>query len=204
MSDGISTLSLIPPQFTTPQPEAAIAEPIIPPISAWLELEGSPMSHVMRFQVIAPTRPAMTISSVIASWSMMPFAIVAATATETNAPAKLRTAALATATRGLSARVDTLVAIELAVSWKPFVKSKNSAIATTATRVRFIYARPVPVSDFSPTPAGERPAVGVRLKSDTGFPHCSAGMLPQAFLTTMFAITFAAVSQLSSARSSRS
>ncbi len=174
-SDGISTLSLIPSQFTTPQPEAAIAEPIIPPISAWLELEGSPMSHVTRFQVIAPTRPAITTSSVIASWSTMPFAIVAATATETNAPAKLRTAALKTATRGLSARVETLVAIELAVSWKPFVKSKNSAMATTATRVRFIC-----VSSSRRVRAG------------------------YAFLTTMFAITFAAVSQLSSARSSRS
>jgi hypothetical protein len=78
----------------------------------------------------------MTTSSVIAFWSTMPFAIVAATAIETNAPAKLSTAALATAMRGLSARVETLVAIELAVSWKPFVKSKNSATATTATSVR--------------------------------------------------------------------
>ena len=68
----------------------------------------------------------------IASWSTIPFAIVAATAIETNAPAKLSTAALATAARGLSARVETLVAIELAVSWKPLVKSKNSATATTA------------------------------------------------------------------------
>ena len=38
-------------------------------------------------------------------------------------------------TFGLSARVETLVAIELAVSWNPFVKSKKSATATTATSV---------------------------------------------------------------------
>jgi hypothetical protein len=50
------------------------------------------------------------------------------------------------------------------VSWKPFVKSKNSATATTATSVT-----------------------------------CS--IAGYAFLTTMFAITFAAVSQASSARS---
>jgi hypothetical protein len=50
------------------------------------------------------------------------------------------------------------------VSWKPFVKSKNSATATTATSV---------------------------ICSTAGY----------AFLTTMFAITFAAVSQASSARS---
>jgi hypothetical protein len=39
--------------------------------------------------------------------------------------------------RGLSARVETLVAIEFAESWNPFVKSKKRAIATTAQRVRF-------------------------------------------------------------------
>jgi hypothetical protein len=43
-----------------------------------------------------------------------------------------RTAALRTAARGESARVETDVAIEFAVSWKPFVKSKKSATATTA------------------------------------------------------------------------
>jgi hypothetical protein len=51
------------------------------------------------------------------------------------------------------------------VSWKPFVKSKKRATATTAQSV-----------------------------ASTG----------QAFLTTMLAIVFAAVSQLSSAPSSRS
>ena len=75
---------------------------------------------------------------------------------------------MATAIRGVNARVETLVAIELAVSWKPFVKSKKRATATTATRVRSIHLR------------------------------------VYAFLTTMFAITFAAVSHASSARSSAS
>jgi hypothetical protein len=45
-------------------------------------------------------------------------------------------AALTTASRGERARVETLVAIEFAVSWKPFVKSKKSAVAMTATSVR--------------------------------------------------------------------
>jgi len=48
----------------------------------------------------------------------------------------LSIAAVNTASRGERARVETLVAIELAVSWKPFVKSKKSATATTVTRVR--------------------------------------------------------------------
>ena len=102
---------------------------------AWLELEGRPRYHVTRFQVIAPTSPARTTSSVITSALTIPVAIVAATSSETNAPRTLRKAALMTAARGDRARVETLVAIEFAVSWNPFVKSKNSATATTATRV---------------------------------------------------------------------
>ena len=135
-SDGTSTLSTSPCHWTTSRPAAAIADPTTPPMSAWLELEGRPMYHVIRFHVIAPTRPARTMSSVIASESTRPLAIVAATLKETNAPAKLRTADMRTASRGESARVETLVAIEFAVSWKPFVKSKKSATATTATSVR--------------------------------------------------------------------
>jgi hypothetical protein len=80
----------------------------------------------------------MTTSSVIASGTTIPLAIVAATSSETNAPTTLRIAALITAARGERARVETLVAIELAVSWKPLVKSKKSATATTATSVSSI------------------------------------------------------------------
>ncbi len=122
---------------------------------------------MIRFQVIAPTSPARRMFSVIASGSTIPLATVAATLNEMNAPAKLSTAAIATAFRGDSALVETLVAIEFAVSWKPFVKSKKSATATTATSVR---------------------------SSTDGY----------AFLTRMLAITLAAVSQASSARSSAS
>ena len=128
----MSTLSFSPSHWTTPKPSAATAEPTIPPMSAWLELEGSPRYQVMRFHVIAPTRPARTMSSVMTPWSTIPLAIVAATSKDTNAPRKFRIAALMTAVRGESARVETEVAIELAVSWNPFVKSKNNATATTA------------------------------------------------------------------------
>ncbi len=165
-SPGRTTFSQTPSHWMTSQPAAAIAAPEMPPISAWLELDGSPRNQVTRFQLIAPTRPASTTLSVTASGSTMPVAIVAATAIETNAPAKFRTAASATAVRGVSARVETLVAIALAVSWNPLVKSKKSATATTATSVRSSTARG-----------------------------------PQAFFTTMFAMTFAAVSHASSARS---
>ena len=136
ISDGFSTFCQMPAHSTTLQPCAMIAEPMTPPISAWLELEGNPRYHVTRFQVIAPTRPARRMSRVITSGSTIPLAMVAATLKEMNAPTKLRMAAMATAARGESARVETLVAIELAVSWKPFVKSKNNATATTARSVK--------------------------------------------------------------------
>jgi hypothetical protein len=90
------------------------------------------MYQVIRFHVIAPTSPTRTTSSVITAASTIPVATVAATSIDTNAPRKLRIAALTTAVRGESAFVETLVAIELAVSWKPLVKSKKSATATTA------------------------------------------------------------------------
>jgi hypothetical protein len=135
-SEGMATFSTRPSHCTTSNPLAAIAEPVMPPISAWLELEGRPRYHVIRFHVIAPTSPPSTTSSVMTPGTTMPFATVAATSNKTKAPATFRTAADRTAGRGASARVETLVAIELAVSWKPFVKSKKSATTTTATRVR--------------------------------------------------------------------
>ena len=66
----------------------------------------------------------------------MPVAIVAATASEMNAPAKFRIAASVTASRGDSARVEIDVATALAVSWKPLVKSNASAVATTIQRTK--------------------------------------------------------------------
>ena len=58
----------------------------------------------------------------------MPVAIVAATASDRNAPTKFRPRPSSTATRGDIARVETDVAIEFAVSWKPLVKSNASAV----------------------------------------------------------------------------
>ena len=64
----------------------------------------------------------------------MPWPTVAATSSEMKAPAKFRTADRSTAKRGDMARVETDVAIALAVSWKPLVKSNASAVTTTMTR----------------------------------------------------------------------
>src|SRR5688500_678624 len=63
----------------------------------------------------------------------MPLPTVAATLSwNTNKATKLKNAANATAWCGLSTPVDTTVAIELAASWKPFMKSKASASATSS------------------------------------------------------------------------
>src|SRR5699024_641907 len=55
---------------------------------------------------------------------------------DSSAPIRLRIAARATAVLGLRAPVAIGVAIAFAVSWKPLVKSKNSASAMTSTTVR--------------------------------------------------------------------
>ena len=58
--------------------------------------------------------------------------MVLATSVDRNAPTTFRIAAISTAVRGRSAPVATEVAIALALSWKPLVKSKTSAVSTTS------------------------------------------------------------------------
>src|SRR3954452_694006 len=142
---GTRTLPTRPSQSTSPGPCAASVAPTTPPMSACDELDGSPPYHVTRFQMIAPTSPAKITVSVTPPVSTMPLAIVAATSSERNAPTKLSTAASPTATRGGSARVEIDVATTLAVSWKPLVKSKASAVPTTRTSSR---------SESMPSPSG--------------------------------------------------
>src|SRR4051794_40269254 len=102
---GTATLATRPDQLTPLVPTAARAEPTTPPIRAWDDDEGMLRYQVSTFQMIAPSSPAKTIWSVTMPWSTMPFAIVAATLTERNAPTKFRVAATPTATRGGRARV---------------------------------------------------------------------------------------------------
>ena len=65
--------------------------------------------------------------------STIPDATAFATPTNVIAPTKFITAANNTATRGFSARVETEVAIALAVSWNPLIKSNANAKMTTST-----------------------------------------------------------------------
>src|ERR1700754_4535812 len=97
---GTITLERIPSHSIAPLPVATRVDPITPPISAWDEDDGMPNHQVVRFQLIAPIKPPRTTTGVIAPDSTIPSATVAATESEMKAPAKLRTAAIPTATFG--------------------------------------------------------------------------------------------------------
>ena len=87
---------------------------------------------------MAPANPANTTAIERTLGSTTPVAIVAATfVPKTRKAMKLNAAAHTTAKPGVSTRVATTVAIELAASWKPLTKSKPSATAMTTTRRRF-------------------------------------------------------------------
>src|SRR5687768_9234997 len=97
---GIRTLPRMPSPKTASAPAATKLAPTTPPISACEELDGRPKYQVIRFQVIAPTRPPKITVVVIASASTTSLATVAATSSEMKAPAKLRIAAKPTANWG--------------------------------------------------------------------------------------------------------
>jgi hypothetical protein len=82
----------------------------------------------MMFQASAPIRaPKITTWSTNCG-STVPLPMVAATLSwNTQSAAKLKKAANSTACLGVSAPVATMVEMELAPSWKPFMKSKASA-----------------------------------------------------------------------------
>src|SRR4249919_1719454 len=113
---------------------AASAAPQMPPISAWLDEDGSPRHQVKRFQTMPPASAQMITCedrmTTLASTS--PEEIVLATAVPQNAPIRLVAAAITTACIGVSTLVATTVAMELAVSWKPLMNSNTNAVAMTS------------------------------------------------------------------------
>src|SRR3954451_11238912 len=113
-------------------PPATQVAPIRPPNSACDELDGRPRYHVTRFHRMAPTSPAKMTTGLMSVSSTSPLEMVLATWTDRKAPVRFRQAAIATAVLGRNAPVAIDVAMALAVSWKPFVKSKANAVTTTA------------------------------------------------------------------------
>jgi hypothetical protein len=118
---GMTTFSRMPAHCTVFA--EAMAAPTRPPMSACEDDDGSPNHQVMRFQTIAPISAASTTSSPLSPWgaTMMPEPTVSATPVPRNAPTRFIDAAMSSAARGVSARVDTDVAIAFAASWNPLV-----------------------------------------------------------------------------------
>jgi hypothetical protein len=120
---GTSTLSRTPSKMIAEGPTAASTAPRRPPMSAWLDELGMPSRQVMRFHAMAPISAAATTicpaspSGGVAS----PDAMVLATAVPVSAPTKFAVADRRMACAGRNARVDTDVAIALAVSWNPLM-----------------------------------------------------------------------------------
>src|SRR5580693_4708129 len=87
----------------------------------------------MRFQMMAPSSAQIMMSEVIATAleSTNPEVMVLATAVPHMAPTRLVQAASTTAWRGVRTLVETTVAMELAVSWKPLMYSKINAMTMT-------------------------------------------------------------------------
>ena len=77
----------------------------------------------------------MMVSVVTNFASTRPEVIVLATAVPTMAPPRLVMVASRIAWRGWSTRVETTVAMELAVSWKPLMYSKMRATRMTVSRM---------------------------------------------------------------------
>src|SRR3954453_23068191 len=117
----MTTLSTMP--FHCTDSGAAAPARTTPPRRACEDDDGRPKYQVIRFQAIAPTSAANTTCSPPGheGGSMMPMATVARTPVEMTAPIRFITAARPSATRGVSALVETATAIALAASWKPLV-----------------------------------------------------------------------------------
>src|SRR5215469_13139435 len=104
--------------------------------SAWLELDGRPKYQVRMFHENAETSAATTSDWVVTSGGTIPLPTVVATAVPDSAPRKLSTPAMSTADCGVRTRVATEVAIALAESWKPLVKSNTNPSPITTHRMR--------------------------------------------------------------------
>ena len=90
------------------------------------EEDGRPNHQVSRFQPMAPMSAAATDDQALVPCGRLDDALAdgrgdLAEAETVTPPSRLATAAIARATRGVRARVETEVAIALAASWKPLV-----------------------------------------------------------------------------------
>ncbi len=83
--------------------------------------------------MIAPPKAEATMPCVTAAGSTMPAPTILATAVDMKAPATFNKPASRTAATGLKTRVETTVAMALALSCQPFEKSNSRASTTTTS-----------------------------------------------------------------------
>src|SRR5215218_7209887 len=121
---------------STPKPALATPAPAKPPMRACEDEVGRPSHQVRRFQAMAPASPAKTTASLTTAESTVLPTVLATCVWKTRKAMKLNRAAQMTASRGVRTLVETTVAMELAASWKPLVKSNTSASATMAMTER--------------------------------------------------------------------
>src|SRR6478609_2331683 len=157
---GSRIFDTITEKLTPEVPAPTSTAPMSPPNRAWDELDGNPNSQVMRFHRMAPTSPAKIITGVTRASLTMPPEIVLATSVDRNAPTTFSTAAMMTAVRGRNAPVATEVAIALALSWNPLVKSKTSAVRITNATTNNVVVMHVSLSDTAW--AGLKPSNAIR------------------------------------------
>src|SRR6476469_9298746 len=154
MIAGSTIFDMITDMFTPAVPAPINTAPMRPPNRACEELEGSPKSQVIRFHRMAPTSPAKIITGLTSASLTMPPEIVLATSVDRKAPTTLSTAAMMTAVRGRNAPVATEVAIALALSWNPLVKSNTSAVRITNATTNNVVVMQVSLSDTAWAGAG--------------------------------------------------
>src|SRR3990172_6247289 len=119
---------------STSGPAAASPAPLSPAMRAWLSLVGRPSRQAKVLQTMMDSIAAATTERSMTSGLMMPLPTVKATAVPvTNAPARLSTAAIATACCGVKTRVATTVAMALGASVQPLTNSAASTRTSTTT-----------------------------------------------------------------------
>src|ERR1700712_2390726 len=131
----------MPAPMRCENPPRPMTAPTMPPMRACELLDGMPNHQVNRFHAMAPTSaPKITCTSTNDT-STMPLPTVEATFRwKIQMATMLKKAANSTAVCGLSTPVDHTVAMELAASWKPFMKSNSTASTTSmATRPKPIW-----------------------------------------------------------------
>ena len=112
-------------------PNSISTAPMIPPINACDELDGIPKYHVIMFQRLALIKAAKTTAIVTFTGAATSLPTVLATAKPNiKGPIKFAEAAIINAALGVIPRDEIMVATTLALSWKPFRKSKTNAITT--------------------------------------------------------------------------